>query len=187
MRGARREEETKRMHQVVPELVSPMLGGMATCLLFYPLECIEARLQVSAGKISKPRFVSSSFLSPLPLHIFFFVFVFSPLPLLRLSISFDSILLLLFSSFLFSSLTTPSLSPPLSLLLLLLVLHLIPLQFTYGRQGNGYTNGCKGILQRLVTIYPLLSLFTISLFPFLYFFIFCSLVFPLIFHSIYII
>ena len=69
MRGARREEETKRMHQVVPELVSPMLGGMATCLLFYPLECIEARLQVSAGKISKPRFVSSSFLSPLPLHI----------------------------------------------------------------------------------------------------------------------
>lgn len=34
---------------ILPELVSGMLAGVITCAAFYPLECIEARLQVKGG------------------------------------------------------------------------------------------------------------------------------------------
>lgn len=38
--------------QILPELVSGMLAGVITCVAFYPLECMEARLQVSASQKS---------------------------------------------------------------------------------------------------------------------------------------
>eukprot|EP00026_Physarum_polycephalum_P012943 Phypoly_transcript_13295.p1 GENE.Phypoly_transcript_13295~~Phypoly_transcript_13295.p1 ORF type:complete len:320 (+),score=20.18 Phypoly_transcript_13295:86-1045(+) len=45
------EEETiepPKEFQLLPELVSGMLAGVLTCVAFYPLECMEARLQVFA-------------------------------------------------------------------------------------------------------------------------------------------
>ena len=40
--------------QIIPELLSGMLAGMLTCVAFYPLECMEARLQVFAQQKGGP-------------------------------------------------------------------------------------------------------------------------------------
>lgn len=40
--------------QLLPELLSGMFAGMLTCVAFYPLECMEARLQVFAQQKGGP-------------------------------------------------------------------------------------------------------------------------------------
>jgi len=43
-----------RQFQLIPELLSGMLAGMLTCVAFYPLECIEAKLQVFSQQKGAP-------------------------------------------------------------------------------------------------------------------------------------